>query len=619
MRRHALPLLLTLLLPALPAAARAQDTIPRAEALRRLPPGIAERVVGLYNDPGTVRLTGPARIAAGSTVTGDVAVLDGSLVVAGRVRGDVVVINGDLELRDGAEVTGDVTVVGGAATGFERARVGGELLAYAERLDYVRRGERIYADVDRPDGRDAGRDAGRNAGRDEEAREDEARRGGDWEEADDDGWTIERRSRRGRADFIVATGNAYNRVEGLPITFGPVFETAGSNPFRLRIMGIFRTETGPELGPERWGFEARAEQFLGGRRAARLGGTFFRRIDPIEDWHLSDLENALSTFFLHRDYRDHYRREGGSVYARVDPAGSPLSSTLELRLEKHRPVEAGSPWSLFNNDDPWRLQPLAAGGTLNSLALTTRIDTRNDERDPSDGWLVRAEVERALEAELGGLTGVEIVPGIGDEPVEIPFIQRDYGLFTHGMIDLRRYNRISASSRLNLRLLAGGALGGAALPPQRQHALGGEGSLPGYGLFSQDCGARERRVDPRPADPNSALFFPAYGCDGFVLGQVEYRGTLSFRMDVGHWGDDDEWDGGDDDWRRFDADFAWVLFADLGRGWTHHDEFEDTETVADVGFGLLFGRLGVYLAVPVVDVDRGGEGVNFFIRLDPRF
>ena len=43
MRRHALPLLLCLLLPALPASARGQDTIPRAEALRRLPPGEAQR------------------------------------------------------------------------------------------------------------------------------------------------------------------------------------------------------------------------------------------------------------------------------------------------------------------------------------------------------------------------------------------------------------------------------------------------------------------------------------------------------------------------------------------------------------------------------------------------
>jgi hypothetical protein len=148
--------------------------------------------------------------------------------------------------------------------------------------------------------------------------------------------------------------------------------------------------------------------------------------------------------------------------------------------------------------------------------------------------------------------------------------------------------------------------------------LGGEGSLPGYGFFALDCGARERRVITAPAEGGPAEFFPAYGCDRFALGQAEYRGELSFRLDLGLGGGDD----GDEEWSEGEggtglhADLGWVLFADVGRAWTRDPDLRDEETAADVGFGVLLGRLGVYLAVPVAE---GGDGVNLFVRLNPRF
>ena len=601
MRRHLLPVL-ALLLPlihlASPTRAAAQDE-------GRLPPHVAERITALFNDPATLHFSGATRIPAGRTITGDVAVLGGPVTVAGRIEGSLVVINGDLELSEGAAVTGGVTVVGGTLTGTDAARVGGELAAYGEPVEYRRRGETIVLGPDH-----------------DEAGEDEARR-----EDEEDGWVVERGPvrrpvRNGRADFIVATGQSYNRVEGLPITFGPVLETAGSNPFRLRAMGIYRTEAGAVLEPDRWGYEVRAEQFLGGRRALRLGAAAYSRIDPIEDWHVTKLENGLSTFFLHRDYRDHYEREGGSVYARFAPPASPLDVTLEYRGERHDAKAAGSPWTLFNNSDPWRPQPLAAEGTLHSLALSTRFDTRSDPDDPATGWLVEGEVEQGIDVDLERPAAFAVgTPG--GPPAGTPVAGQEYGRFTHALIDARRYNRISPEARLNFRVLAGGTLGSGTLPPQRQHALGGEGSLPGFALFSVDCGARDRRLSRRTPDSvreDDPQFFAAYGCDRFVLGQVEYRGRLSFRVDLGDW-DDDDADGedfaGDAELRDedFNADFGWVLFADAGRGWTRDPALADEPGSVDVGAGVLIGRLGVYAAVPVTHEG----GINLFIRLNPRF
>lgn len=609
-------------------SARAQDTAPPLTA------SAARRIVAFFNDPRTVHLSGGSRVAQGTAIRGNVAALDGDLAVAGRIDGDVVVINGDARLLDGAEITGTLTVVGGSVERDPGARVDREIVAYADRLDYLRRGERIYAELgaetvppmaraDSAEPADTIRDAEQGVAMGDTARRDDGwRRAGDAE--GDSGWAVERRTvGHGRADFVVAVGQSYNRVEGLPITFGPVVQTESRNPLRLRAMGIFRTEAGPELGPDRWGYEARLEQFLFGRGEFRVGGSVFRRIDPVEDWHLTKLENGLSTFFLHRDYRDHFQREGVSAFLTVTPRRSPFETTLALRSEKERSEPAGSPFTLFNNSEPWRPQPLAAHGRLESLVLTSHVDTRSTADDPSSGWYLSAEVEQGLGSSL---TQPDYrFGGVSEEPGPESVIPgRAYGAFTSGTVDVRRYNRIGPWSRLNLRVLAAGSLDGSPLPPQRQHALGGEGTLPGFALFSRDCGARRSRVfravdvQERTAAELAEVpqYFVAYGCDRVALVQAEYRGDLSLRL---RWSGDDG-DDGDESWAEtalrngLNAGFGWVLFADAGRGWTLDDRLEGTDTAVDVGAGVIIGRLGVYAAVPV---SEGGR-MNLFIRLSPR-
>ncbi|HET7232465.1 MAG TPA: polymer-forming cytoskeletal protein [Longimicrobium sp.] len=633
MRRLITPVLLALAV-ALPAAApaRAQDTVPR-----RMTADAARRVVEVYNDPHALHLGAGARIPAGTTFRGNVASLDGDVSIAGRVDGDVVVINGNVHLLAGAEITGALTVVGGAVSREGAPRVGGPVAVYADRLDYLRRGERIFADVDgerigtvaradtaAPAAVDTIRDAEGDValGDTSHARDDEWRRTDQAES--DSGWAVERRSvMHGRADFVVAVGQSYNRVEGLPITFGPVVQTESRNPLRLRAMGIFRTEAGPELGPERWGYEAKLEQFLFGRGEFRVGGSAFRRIDPIEDWHLTKLENGLSTFFLHRDYRDHFEREGLSAFITVTPRGSPFEATLAFRSEKERSEPAGSPFTLFDNSEAWRPQPLAAHGRLESLVLGSRVDTRSTADDPASGWYLSTEVEQGLGSSLRQPDYLAVFDASAPGP--FPIIPgTEYGTFTSGTVDVRRYNRIGPWSRLNLRVLAAGSLDGSPLPPQRQHALGGEGTLPGFALFSRDCGARRTRIyrsnDVAGRTPETLAevpqYFVAYGCDRVALVQAEYRGDLSLRL---RWGGDDD-DGEGDGWAEtalrngLNAGFGWVLFADAGRGWTLDDRLEGTDTAVDVGAGVIIGRLGVYAAIPV---SEGGR-VNLFIRLSPR-
>src|SRR6266705_6740155 len=94
---------------------------------RALPRLVSEEVIRFYNAPGTTRLVGRTRLPRGNEWRGNVAVRNGPVVIAGRVQGTLVVINGDLQFEPGAEVSGNVIVVGGVVDDSAAAKIHGEL------------------------------------------------------------------------------------------------------------------------------------------------------------------------------------------------------------------------------------------------------------------------------------------------------------------------------------------------------------------------------------------------------------------------------------------------------------------------------------------------------------
>jgi hypothetical protein len=111
---------MAVLLGLLPGGTAAQE-----ERQRAFPADVAARVVDFYNRDGTTRLSGETSIGAGSEMVGDVAVLGGPVTLEGIVKGDLLVINGELKLLPGAEVTGSILVVGGSVKGLPAAKVAG--------------------------------------------------------------------------------------------------------------------------------------------------------------------------------------------------------------------------------------------------------------------------------------------------------------------------------------------------------------------------------------------------------------------------------------------------------------------------------------------------------------
>lgn len=563
-------------------AALAVPVVAQEQEIRNanLPGELEYRLLRMY-DGDARRIEGPATVDRLQVVNGDVAVVGGPFRVAGRIMGDLAMVGGDVIIEPGGSVTGDVTVVGGEVRLTDNAEVRGTITAYGT----TTRARRYTRHVDRRSGDDA---------RDREDR---------WQ----------RRSwNRGFSRLTLRTGASYNRVEGLPVMFGPVLQTAGANPLRLEALAIWRSEMGASLETERMGYQVRAEQFLGGNRVFSVGGSAYSVIDPLDRWQVGDLEASLAAAVLHEDYRDHFGRAGWSAFATVSPVRG-AKARVEYRREDHTAVAVGDPWALFDEGAFWRDQPIIGQGTLELVTGALELDYRDDRGDPDRGWFARFEVNRPVG---GALTRPQLlfVRPVGEAVVTDVMPAAELSTdFTTALIDIRRYTPVAYRSQVNFRVVAGGSVDERGLPPQFQHALGGLGTLPGYATLGADCGAR--RATGRFGGER---YFTSYGCDRFVLGQAEYRGRLS--LDFG-FGDPDYDDDGWWDDVRVDLSPTWVVFFDAARGWAYADPLsggtQATATLYDAGLGFLIEDVGFYAALPL----SGGveQEPRFFIRLGRRF
>jgi hypothetical protein len=555
---------------------------------RTLPREVADEVVRVFNAPETQRVDGRHEVRSGEEVRRDLAVLNGPLVIGGRVTGRIVAVNATVELLEGSVIDGDILVVGGEVIGRERGTVSGGIRTYSSRLAYDRDGERLV----RRDRRD---------------------------EEDEPGWWRQRdRWRdRGWGEIRFLSARTYNRVEGLPIQIGPSFGREFDwGRVSVDALGVIRSADSFEWIPENLGHTAKLEVRMGQRGGVRLGARHFDLVEAIEPWQLSDTEVGLSSFFLHRDFRDYFNKHGGSVYASAF-SGPDLELGVSFSHQRWATRRARDPWTLFRDTDSWRSNPQTDEGRFHLLNGTMKYDTRTDDRNPWSGWYLTADYE------YGTGTITRYAPTSGGVRVE-----NFGGLTTYDrlFLDLRRYNRIAPNAQVNIRLAAGGWLSGDDLPMQRRFSLGGPGTLPGF-----DFRRLQGRFDPSVVDyltcsnygvMDTALPVGTPGeCERFALAQVEFRGDL----DLDPFGILSE----DRDWRRrgWGRGTQWVVFADAGRGWLVGAP-DDRRTYGksaipklstfqtDVGLGLVLDDLGLYVAK---SVSRSESPVNFFIRLRPRF
>lgn len=571
------------LLVALAGPAQAQqDTVnvidpaapPAATLWRGGPPEQALReAVARYNDSAATRLFGSFTVGPGTSVTGDVGMYRGTLRVLGRITGRVTIVNGTLIIGPAGQVEGEVLVIGGRFLTQPGGRQTGGLRSYADPAPVIRNSTGLLEIREQPVSL------------------------GDLARAR----TSFTAGKLG-TELVLETGRTYNRVEGLPIIAGPTFTlpTPEAGEARLDLRGILRTEGDPTDQRAEAGFRTRFEW----RRTAGfrygIGGTWSQEVASIEDQPFTRSEIGWSTFLLGRDYRDYYQDQEVGGYVFAYPV-RPLRAEVGISYRHQTSVPASDPVTVFADPEPWRPNPLVDDGHYTVLRGALELDSRNSTRTPTAGWLARASFERQLSG--------DVAPAALPVEVRDPLpTGRDYA-FSKLAFDLRTYARINTSTRVNLRAVGAGWVGGDPLPVQQRVSLGGYDLLPGYQFRDQRC------APAGYADPALTAL-----CDRSLAIQAEAR--VRFRLGLRE-------RLGDGDWllleRLIGAEQAdVVVFGDMGKAWLTGEGPGRVpnnriprldEWAYDVGVGLDFDGLAFYLATPLT----GNWVPRLTLRLERRF
>jgi len=182
--------------------------------------------------------------------------------------------------------------------------------------------------------------------------------------------------------LVLISGKTYNRVEGLPILFGPVFhDSVKSAELNASVMGIIRSANSFHWDSQNLGHRVTAEMRVGRGRGYALGVSSFDVMTPVEPWQLPDPDAGLAALFGHRDFRDYFNRHGAKATATFNMSAR-SSFAFDWSDERWGSPEERRVFSVFGNGKRWRANPLTDAGRFHLAVLRANIDTRNDEQNP---------------------------------------------------------------------------------------------------------------------------------------------------------------------------------------------------------------------------------------------
>lgn len=349
-------------------------------------------------------------LGAEVALPGDLLVVDARVALEGNVAGTVAVIRGDFFARPGSRVGGRILVFGGGAYPSSLAETG----------EVVYLDPRVTTDL----------------------------------EMQATGYGLILRNRLpgilripGMVGFRIP---AYDRVDGLSVRWGGGLGFGGDTA-TIAILGSAAYRTERERVHGGVDLRVRASQ------RARISFSVSRSTRTNEEWIRSELPNSASSFFVRSDVRNYYE----SDEARVGLIGLPappliegegfVSPTLVFRLSEDRSIDAGSPWSLFGDDEAWRANPAIDVGVLGSVVGGALF-----------GW-------RGTTSTFGGTSAIEWSPGgIGDFDFAQVRAAADWwmlGPYLH---------EIEVGGYLLM------PLGSGDVPRQRWSTVGGPGTLPTF-------------------------------------------------------------------------------------------------------------------------------------------
>ena len=452
--------LAVLLIVSRAVGAAGQDVIHLRDAgPRGGPPALAEALAAPYvvMPPGDSR----ALIARDAPHPRTVIVLGRDAVVEGNVRGDVIVIGGDLYMHPGADISGHAVAIGGGVYESTQARIGAGVQSYREftyDIAHVADGwELTYRQIEIPD------------------------------------------DQQGLPSLYGVRVPAYDRSNGFSLPVAPTIQLAHTR-LSIEPRVTYRSQLG-RLDPSLIIVDS-----LGNNAAVRFSAG--RSTFSNDAWIWTDLVNSLEVLWRGDDSRNYFRATRGDVVFErrlKSSSGMTIEPYIGGRFEKALSVRpdsfaAGGPWSFFGRhdlDDMLRPNPSINPGIIGSVLAGAQITwTATDVT-------ARLRIDEELGAfsqDCGGCdlaTGADFAQTTVDGTIAFP---------TFGTQRLRFDGHAVITSN-------------GVTPRQRWAYVGGSGSIPTIEMLSRG-GNQLVYIDARYDIPIDAVQLPLGGTPVVTLREI---------------------------------------------------------------------------------------------------
>src|SRR3954470_10405947 len=241
-----------------------------------------------------------------------------------------------------------------------------------------------------------------------------------------------------------------------------------------------------KTGSEWFGYALGAERPLFGRTKLYVGGEVHDLTATDDRWQASSLDASLSALGPSHALRDYYRRRGVQLTGalRVHPQVELLAG---WRGERQEALRVTTDFSFWDEDEPVARTTGARDGQLNALLLGASFAGRGFDRESLASTYRRHQFDTMFGERLDDFDNKRDMAPVWRVDWTSELSQP--GAFDSDF-DFRRHI-VSARSRLRLsehQTFGARAIGGwsdGVLPPQRQFAVGGFGSVTGYDFKTQ--------------------------------------------------------------------------------------------------------------------------------------
>jgi hypothetical protein len=450
----------TLLVASGAVGAAAQDTIHlRDPGPGGGPPSLVQALASPYI---VVRpADGPALLSHNTPYPRTVVVLGRDVVVEGTVRGDVIVVGGDLYVHAGANVQGRAIAIGGGVYESTVGHVGGEVQAHRE----------FTYDIAQITG----------------------------------GWALTYRSiepkeePRMMAEVVGLQIPTYDRSNGLSLAMAP-WVALPHTGVRVQPRISYRSQLG-RVDP----FVVIVDSL---DRRTTLELSVGRSTFSNDTWIWSDLVNSLEVLWRGDDSRNYFRATRGdfTVAQRWTSPTITLTPFLGVRLEDATSVRPGldptsSPWSFYGRRDPddmRRPNPSIDPGFIASLLAGVELNWATSD------IIARLRVDEELGTFSDNCDGCDLKMG------------RDFAQTTlHGAITFPTFGT------QRLRVEGHAVITGHedVTPRQRWAYVGGPGSIPTIEMLSRG-GDQLLYIDARYDIPIDRLALPLVGAPSIMLREI---------------------------------------------------------------------------------------------------